>query len=588
MSRGVKRIGRYEIVERVGQGGMGVLYRARDPVLDREVAIKTMLVDFAAESGARERFEREAKAIAKLQHHNIVTIHELGEVDGAPYIVMEFLAGHDLDARLGLEPSLSLAQKLDIATQLLAGLAYAHGRGIVHRDIKPSNVRVLPDGTVKIVDFGIAKFARSGSSHPGQAVGSPAYMAPEQLRGDVVDGRADLFSVGVLLYELLAGRRPFIGESPTTFIYGILNEHPTPLVEAVPGVPRQLGEIVARALEKDADRRYASANEMADELQIARLELTQRLPAEPAVVVQPGAATASAAPAAKPASAGPADYVRRLVVMLSTPRGALAAVGVVAIVIAAVGLMWFAMPSRQAAAPGAVPGASQPAPKPEAAVVPAPPPPAEVWSLEVITTPPGARVVLDGAETKEVTPAKISGEGPRPRQLRLVRDGYQARDVKLTDEDYRAGRREETLVSTSATGVVVLEGEYPFEVVLGTRVLSAMATSHQVSVPVLATAVTLRSPDYFLDHAIRVAPQPGRRVEVVAPRLGSLAVFAANETCAVLIDGHEAGYPPIANQMVAAVSHRVTLKCPDGVTPQQTVSVAAGQRATVTFKTIGK
>jgi len=231
-----KTIGRYDIIEMVGKGGMGVLYRGHDPKLERDVAVKMMHVDFTGDDTARERFQREARAVARLQHRNVVTIHELGDLDGTPYIVMEFLSGQDLEHILKSTTStLPLVKKLDIGIQLCEGLGYAHDQGIVHRDIKPGNVRVLEDGTVKILDFGIAKFAMSSVTQSGTVMGTPSYMAPEQIMGQPVDGRADLFSTGVLLYELLAGKKPFVGDSPTSVVYQIMHGEATSIRELVPG-----------------------------------------------------------------------------------------------------------------------------------------------------------------------------------------------------------------------------------------------------------------------------------------------------------------------------------------------------------------
>ena len=236
-------IGRYRIVECIGRGGMGVLYRATDPLLERDVAIKLMLVDFKSDPSARERFHREARAVARLQHRNVVTIHELGDSEGIPYIVMEFLSGRDLEALLKRDPPLGLDEKLDVTIQLCVGLSYAHEQGIVHRDIKPSNVRVLEDGTVKILDFGIAKFAMSAMTQSGSVMGTAQYMAPEQIMGQPVDGRADLFSTGVLLYEIIAGQKPFSGDTPTAIVYQILHAEPTPIRSIVPDVPEQLADV---------------------------------------------------------------------------------------------------------------------------------------------------------------------------------------------------------------------------------------------------------------------------------------------------------------------------------------------------------
>nr|MDQ3421590.1 serine/threonine protein kinase [Acidobacteriota bacterium] len=215
-----EKIGRYQILERVGKGGMGVLYRGVDPVLDREVAIKVMLVDFSEDTEQmRPRFYREAQAAAKLQHSNIVTIFEFAEDNNTPYIVMEFLAGTPLDARMASPIPLSLDDKVNVVAQLCSALHYAHGQGVVHRDIKPANLFILPDGTVKLLDFGVAKLMTSTLTRQGDVLGSVSYMSPEQVSGsESIDGRSDIFSVGVMLYEMLAGRKPFKGETPTATI----------------------------------------------------------------------------------------------------------------------------------------------------------------------------------------------------------------------------------------------------------------------------------------------------------------------------------------------------------------------------------
>jgi len=258
------KIGRYQILERVGKGGMGVLYRGHDPVLDREVAVKVMLADFSEDTEQmRPRFYREAKSAAKLQHRNIVTVFEFAEENNQPHIVMEFLRGSPLSSRMEEAPPLTLDDKLDIVTQLCSGLGYAHKEGIVHRDVKPANVFILQDGTVKLLDFGIAKLATSTLTRQGDVVGSAPYMSPEQIAGaQDLDGRSDVWSTGVLLYELLCGRKPFDGEGLTTVIAGILREQPPAIEQFVPGLPQQLIDVVSKALEKDRDRRYRSADEL--------------------------------------------------------------------------------------------------------------------------------------------------------------------------------------------------------------------------------------------------------------------------------------------------------------------------------------
>ena len=207
---------------------MGYVYRGRDAVLEREVAIKVMSGDFSSDETAHTRFFREARAAAKLQHRNIVTIFEFGEEDGTPYIVMEFLRGLDLAHRIREEPPLTLEQKLEIMAELCTGLHFAHEQGVVHRDVKPANVWLLPDGTVKLLDFGIAKVASSTVTRQGSVFGSASYMAPEQVSGGMVDARSDIFSIGVVLYELLSGRKPFEADSPTAVLVKIMEADPEP------------------------------------------------------------------------------------------------------------------------------------------------------------------------------------------------------------------------------------------------------------------------------------------------------------------------------------------------------------------------
>ena len=266
-----RTIGRYEVIERVGRGGMGVLYRGRDPVLDREVAIKVMAGDFTADESARSRFYREARASARLQHRNIVTIFEFAEDNGTPYISMEFLRGMSLSQRMTSGPPLTLVQKLDIVTQLLTGLHYAHEQGIVHRDVKPANIWLLEDGTVKLLDFGIAKIAASTMTSAGSVLGSAFYMAPEQVTGREVDGRADIFAAGVVLYELITTHRPFEGESPTVVMMKIVNEEPQPITKFVSDLPPALVAAVMKALNREPARRFPHAGDFGAELRLLRL-----------------------------------------------------------------------------------------------------------------------------------------------------------------------------------------------------------------------------------------------------------------------------------------------------------------------------
>jgi serine/threonine-protein kinase len=286
-ARARPRIGRYLITGRIGRGGMGMVYRGLDEALDREVAVKTLFAEGALDPDSRRRFEVEARAAARLQHPNIVTVYELGEDRGLPFIAMELLPGVDLEALVRSGETLPLAERLDVVAQVCRGLAYAHEHGIVHRDIKPSNVRLLEDGTAKIMDFGIAKLGGTHLTKTGMMVGTVHYMSPEQVRGRPLDGRSDVFSAGVILYELLAGERPFRGEGATQVLYKIVNEEPPPLdLAPLGGLGGTLAGIVARALAKDPAARYPDAASFAADLGQALEEARSAEPPVPAAAVE--------------------------------------------------------------------------------------------------------------------------------------------------------------------------------------------------------------------------------------------------------------------------------------------------------------
>ena len=264
------RLGRYELLETVGQGSLGVLYRGHDTVLGREVAVKIMAPGFLEDEGGKERFFHEARAAARLQHVNIVTVFEFGELDHTPFIVMEFLRGSSLANRLRKPPAMSLREKLDIAIQLCAGLEAAHKQGVVHRDVKPANIWICLDGTVKLLDFGIGTAASSGAT-VSDMLASPGYMSPEQIAGTEVDAKTDIYSAGVVTYEMLTGHRPFEGDSPTGIMLKIVNESAAPITGNE--LPPQLTSAVARAMEKSPTARYARAADFGQDLKTVKANL---------------------------------------------------------------------------------------------------------------------------------------------------------------------------------------------------------------------------------------------------------------------------------------------------------------------------
>ena len=281
---------------------MGSLYLARDPVLDRLVAIKLLRDDYRDDHELRERFAREARSVARLRHPNIIVVFDVGEDDGRPFIAMEYIAGETLGAALRQTPPLPLARRLLLIEQLCAGLAHAHAAGIVHRDIKPDNM-MLDGEVLKILDFGIARLVNSGMTQNGMMLGSVNYMSPEQIIGGDIDARTDIFAAGAVLYEVVALQRAFPGGMDTGVLNKILNEGPTPLAARVPGVDPELAAVVQRALEREPARRYQDANDLGRELARARrrlmgadIESTTPTAAGDTVVARPTPSPSSAAP----------------------------------------------------------------------------------------------------------------------------------------------------------------------------------------------------------------------------------------------------------------------------------------------------
>jgi serine/threonine-protein kinase len=262
-------IGRYEILAELGRGAMGVVYKARDPKIDRLVAIKTIALlnqDPNEEREFRARFFHEAQAAGRLSHPRIVTIFDVAEDPETqnPYIVMEYVSGHSLEMELSQENGkLALEKALQLTEEVAEALDYAHAQGIVHRDIKPANILLGEDGHPKIADFGIAKFNLANITSNGHAMGTPAYMSPEQLSGEAVDGRSDLFSVGVILYTMLTGYRPFQGNSAMTVSYKVVNRDPVPVSALDADIPPMLDYVVSRAMSKDRKQRYQTGMELA-------------------------------------------------------------------------------------------------------------------------------------------------------------------------------------------------------------------------------------------------------------------------------------------------------------------------------------
>jgi eukaryotic-like serine/threonine-protein kinase len=576
------KIGRYQILERVGRGGMGVLYRGFDPILDREVAIKVMLADFSEDTEQmRPRFYREAKAVAKLQHRNIVTIFEFAEENQQPHIVMEFLRGLPLSTRMEQKPPLTLDDKLDVVAQLCNGLGYAHTQGIVHRDVKPANVFILEDGTVKLLDFGIAKLATSTLTRQGDVVGSAPYMSPEQIAGTQdIDGRSDVWSTGVLLFELLTGKKPFDGDALTTVVMGILKNEPPPVDQLIPGMPKAVAEVVTRALHKDRDRRYQTAEELGRELQLIRK--TQQLSNLPPMDATRFASTnvlkALHDDRQKQEQGAPADQTlqpapARAAATAAQSQSKTWIIGVAAaVVIVAVGLGYAMLQSDDLAAPASGPvadGSRLATAEPISAPPAATPPPATATVPPETTSAPGAI-------NKPTVPTVATKKSAEPPPVK--------KSTAPATEPAAAVSAPPPVKSAPANVAVTLSGTYPFEVWDGSRLLSGAARSHEL--PLQANGKTLRivASDVFLDRQVKVDGGDDQRFDHAAPGLGRIEIRAARGECKAMVGKKDLGYGPWPPQNAVVGEHRVTLVCPDDQNPVQHVLVTQGRPARATFQ----
>jgi hypothetical protein len=264
-------LGRYQVEKELGKGAMGVVYLGKDPKIGRVVAIKTMALAQEFEPDeleeVKERFFREAETAGRLNHPNIVTMYDAGEEHDLAYIAMEFLKGKDLAPHTKPDNLLPLSKVMDIVAKTAEALDYAHGNNVVHRDIKPANIMYeLDTGVVKVTDFGIARITDSSKTKTGMVLGTPSYMSPEQLAGKKVDGRSDLFSLGVMLYQMVTGQLPFTGDSMATLMFKIANETHAGVKTINPDLPQCLSDIIDRMLEKDIDKRYARGSEIAADI----------------------------------------------------------------------------------------------------------------------------------------------------------------------------------------------------------------------------------------------------------------------------------------------------------------------------------
>ena len=350
----ITKLGRFQIRRELGKGAMGIVYEGHDPMIDRVVALKTIRAENLQGEDAQEqlaRFRREAQAAGRLTHPNIVGIYDFGEDAGTYYIAMEFVKGRELQSYLEASERFAMHDIVRLMGQLLEALQYSHKHGVVHRDIKPSNIIILADGTAKVADFGIARLESSNLTQAGMVLGTPSYMSPEQFMGQTVDGRSDLFSAGVILYQLLTGEKPFTG-SLTTIMHKVLQEEPLPPSKLNVQVPRAFDAVIRKALAKRPDERYQTAGEFLDAIRQAAVA-TAAGATEPTLInldatLAPGQATV----VQKPVPAAAADRTQRTEKIAAPPPPApprkaqvpaMVLIGAVLVIGGAIGAGWFVL-----------------------------------------------------------------------------------------------------------------------------------------------------------------------------------------------------------------------------------------------------
>ncbi len=447
----LSKAGRYELSEELGRGAMGVVHKAFDPVIGRNVAVKTMrLTEVGSGMTHAEltaRFQTEARAAGLLTHPNIVVVYDAGEEDGLYYITMEYVEGKSLQAMLDAKQTFPLPRTLRLIEQVCSALDYAHRSNVVHRDIKPANLMLAPDDTVKVTDFGTAKIMRFGSAQTTHIIGTPSYMSPEQVKGKAVDGRSDIFAVGVILYELVTGEKPFPGQNVTTVIYKIVNEEPTPPRELNASIHPGLSAVITRALAKEPAARFQSCREMLEALRNYRSGLSAS--AETTMVSAAAPVAGASSPARTTVHTAPPFGAGISSVMLEEPRKRNLFWLVLLLLAIIAGASYRVWPSmldiwhrNQAARASAAPSAAQTPPAPASVEAAGKPPvPAPALNTRPAEPPRSAKNEKPAPEPKAppesaaVNPAPRPPENPAPPNAAAVAPRINASEVKTRIEE---------------------------------------------------------------------------------------------------------------------------------------------------------
>ena len=613
------KTGRYEVVRELGRGSMGIVYQGHDPVIGRTVAIKTMLTEGLSSRAYEEfkaRFQREAQAAGVLNHPNIVSVYDYGEDSGTLYLIMEFLEGKSLEKLVEGRNILPIETILPMYDQVCDALDHAHQHGIVHRDIKPANIMILDNGIVKVTDFGIAKMVSMGMTQAGQVLGTPNYMSPEQVKGRPVDGRSDIFSLGIILYDLLTGEMPFPGQNVTTVIYKIVNEDPIPPRELDTTIHPGLSYVVCKALAKNPDERYQTCRALAADLKnfkslgaVPSATIKLNGPPLQSTDLERGAAPPAESPAppvAPPEAAGVAPApARRKLFASPTVLALMALLGVVFLGILG-GARYLYFHSR----------------KPLVAVP-------TVGELRVESNIPGAQISLDGQSGPNwVTPYTIPNLSPGSHQVLVSKDGYDNYQKAVTIEGGKttsvnaglsekapepppppaertaASKRTPSAKESGTSGLIPIRGAGAHGVAaspkMGQLMVKANISGAKISVDgnsepdwvtpyssaIALTAGThqvMVSKDGYDDSLQSVTIEGGKtkslNANLSAPT-GEILVVTTPPGLDVLVDGNLIGQSP-AHAVVLAGNHNYAIRRP-GMTPyENTFAARSGLLTTV-------
>ena len=631
-------IGRFEIIDIVGKGAMGIVYRARDPNIDRTIAIKTIktaeIEDAADGEELIQRFRREVQTAGILTHSNIVTIYDVGQKDDLHWIAMEFVDGPSLAKIIEDRVVLPLQDVLAIFVKICSAVDFAHKRGIIHRDLKPANILLTEDWEPKIADFGIARVSSSTMTRTGVILGTPSYMSPEQITGQSIDGRSDIFALGIILYELVTGERPFMGENPTTIMYKIVHSDPLDPNAVNLALPKGLSDIVMKALAKNPQERYQTAGQMANDLvSLVRSSpefavATSRLDMPTAAIGSAEISTAfdryqSVEAPGRAKGRSPLLWIVISIIVLAGVIGGglyfLSQGGLGGGILSGGGssvaggeapvptlTKKITVNSEPEGASISVDGEQQVGLTPAAITISKPKgsvvaivvekdclgaeaqitvedeePLEQTFVLEtqhreisIASTPEGADIRVDGEQLGK-TPAQLDIECGKEYQLQLAASGYRSANLTLNWESEPVNATLERL----SPGTIALQGSYPVAIYRGRSRLAAGTNS--VSLQPGTYNLRLVNSEYFLDMNITIEVREGQRHQAQLPGLGSLWVFANPPDAEIVIDGQNLGQVlPIRDKPIAAGTHEIKFVWQNGEKTQR-FEVKAGERSQV-------